>query len=213
MQFYCNFIAIFFSHIELQLKLWMVGEAKSMMASLTNIRGNTCKFDPKQRETSKSEILSPCTLSFNISSQNPEHMKIQCNMSDLCLNVSPRSIQIIMKSANTFMESMQENDISDLNNEASSIDEDFNDIWKAKRYDFKKFWFLKQSEDVPEGTEATEQNTLSSANTYKSEMDQQAILMINNVIIKIESADVGHLPLLRLESSISLNIQDFYSKR
>ena len=75
----------------------MVGEAKSMMASLTNIRGNTCKFDPKQRETSKSEILSPCTLSFNISSQNPEHMKIQCNMSDLCLNVSPRSIQIIMK--------------------------------------------------------------------------------------------------------------------
>ena len=184
-----------------------------MMASLTNIRGNTCKFDPKQRETSKSEILSPCTLSFNISSQNPEHMKIQCNMSDLCLNVSPRSIQIIMKSANTFMESMQENDISDLNNEASSIDEDFNDIWKAKRYDFKKFWFLKQSEDVPEGTEATEQNTLSSANTYKSEMDQQAILMINNVIIKIESADVGHLPLLRLESSISLNIQDFYSKR
>ena len=62
------------------------------------------------------------------------------------------------------------------------------------------------------GTEATEQNTLSSATT-KSEMDQQAILMINNVIIKIESADVGHLPLLRLESSISLNIQDFYSKR
>ena len=109
------------------------------------------------------------------------------------------------------MESMQENDISDLN-EGSSIDEDLNDIWKPKRYDSKKFWFLKQSEDVPEGTEATEQNTLSSATT-KSEMDQQAILMINNVIIKIESADVGHLPLLRLESSVSLNVQDFYSKR
>ena len=76
------------------------------------------------------------------------------------------------------MESMQENDISDLN-EGSSIDEDLNDIWKPKRYDSKKFWFLKQSEDVPEGT--YKKNTKKIENIFKLIIFTQVLKPLNRI--------------------------------
>ena len=156
-----------------------------------------------------SSILSPCTLSFFLS-HNPDQQtrRIQCNMSDLCLNVTPRSIQIIYKSVMAFMQSGQ-NDFSE--NDKSEAENDFNELWIPKSYQDREFWFLKDdtSDEVNAAKEALE--TLSSTTTT-SKMDEQAVFMINNLVVKIESG-IGNIPLLLMESSISMNVKDWSSKR
>ena len=129
-------------------------------------------------------------------------------MSDLCLNVTPRSIQIIYKSVMAFMQSGQ-NDFSE--NDKSEAENDFNELWIPKSYQDREFWFLKDdtSDEVNAAKEALE--TLSSTTTT-AKMDEQAVFMINNLVVKIESG-IGNIPLLLMESSISMNVKDWSSKR
>lgn len=76
-------------------------------------------------------FFSTFQVSFTFS-QNDEHgVKVQCNMSDLCLNVSPRSITIIQNSVTAFLDSM--NDERDLSDSAiTESEEDYGDLWLPK---------------------------------------------------------------------------------
>ena len=78
----------------------------SLIASLANIRCHTCRFAPSQREATLAPILKPCTLSFTVSRNEGHGTRVNCNMSDLCLNVSPHSIAVIQKSVQAFLDSM-----------------------------------------------------------------------------------------------------------
>ena len=69
--------------------MYAQGETISLMASLANIRCHTCRYAPALREASMAPILKPCTLSFTVSRNEGHGTRVNCNMSDLCLNVSP----------------------------------------------------------------------------------------------------------------------------
>ena len=130
---------------EIQFKYLAVpkDESMSMMASLQNIRCHTCRFNPQFRESTMAQILQPCTLSFSISQTDGHGMRGQCNMSDLCLNVSPRSMQIIQNSVQAFIDSMGNEEASET--VITEHDEDYSDLWVTKAYDASKLWFLKVS--------------------------------------------------------------------
>lgn len=117
---------------ELQFKFWSAPKdnAMSMMASLSNIRCHTCRFNPKFREETMAQILQPCTLSFTISQNDDHGVRVQCNVSDLCLNVSPRSMEIIQNSVEAFIESMTAQDPSET--ATSENDEDYSNLWLPK---------------------------------------------------------------------------------
>jgi hypothetical protein len=117
---------------ELQFKYLAVPQtgAMSIMASLTNIRCHTCRFNSMHREETMAQILQPCTLSFTISQNDDHGVRVQCNMSDLCLNVSPRSIQIIQNSVQAFIDSMGVEDPSET--AITDNDDDFSALWLPK---------------------------------------------------------------------------------
>ena len=77
----------------------------SMLASLTEICCHTCRFNPEERADTMAQILSPCTLSFSVSDQNTGvgGMRVNVNISDMVLNVSPYSLDIVTKSVQTFL--------------------------------------------------------------------------------------------------------------
>ena len=75
-------------------------------------------------------ILQPCTVSFTFSQNDDHGVKVQCNMSDLCLNVSPRSIQIIQNSVQAFFDSMNEEESSET--QVTDSEEDYLDLWRPK---------------------------------------------------------------------------------
>ena len=75
-------------------------------------------------------ILQPCTVSLTFSQNDDHGVKVQCNMSDLCLNVSPRSIQIIQNSVQAFFESMNEEETSET--QITDSEEDYLDLWRPK---------------------------------------------------------------------------------
>ncbi len=197
---------------ELQFKYHAVpkDDNMSMMASLTNIRCHTCRFNPQFREETMAQILQPCTLSFSISQQGGHGMRVQCNMTDLCMNVSPRSMQIIQNSVQAFIDSMGTEDVSET--AITDHDEDHSQLWVTKPYDASKLWFLK-GDDAPEAVEAID--TLSNSTlTSAASGDEQAFININNLVIKVESG-IGNntIPLLLLESSVNCSFRDWSSKR
>ena len=81
------------------------------------------------------EILSPCTVSLSWSENEDHGLRIQCNISNLCLNVTTRSIQIILDSWNELMASMEHNSKNAQDLTASSISEnekDYSRIWEPE---------------------------------------------------------------------------------
>ncbi len=99
---------------KLQFHLLTSGQGNmDMMASLTNVRCHTCRFNPKYREETLAQILQPCTLSFNIGQTESRGLRINANISDLCLNISPHGIITVQKSVQAFLDSMAVSNKSD----------------------------------------------------------------------------------------------------
>ena len=117
---------------EVQLQYWHVPKdgATSIRSTMDKIRCHTCRFNPKSREETMASILQPCTLSFTYDLVEETGLKINLNMSDLCLNVSPRSIQIIQNSVQAFFESLSEEENSE--SALTESEEDFKDLWLPK---------------------------------------------------------------------------------
>ena len=88
---------------------------------------------------------------------------------------------------------------------------DYNELWIPKNYHDREFWFLKDDTNDEANNAKDALETLSSATTT-TKMDEQAVFMINNLVVKIESG-IGNIPLLLMESSISMNVKDWSSKR
>ena len=176
-----------------------------MIASLNNVRCHTCRFNPDHREETLAQILQPCTLSFTVSQNEGHGMRVNANISDLCLNVSPHSIFIIQNSVQAFIESMGTQE----NAKKNSIDkgDEYEDLWATKRFENEEFWFLKP-EETKEAIDVV--NSLNSNAAILQ--DQQAILRINNLVIKIESG-LGNntIPLLLLESTFECDLKNWAS--
>ena len=104
------------------------------MATLLNIRCHTCQFNPQYRDQTMAEILSPCTASLCWSENEDHGLKIQCNIPNLCLNVTTRSIQIILDSWNELMASMEHNRAAqDLTTSSISENEkDYSKLWEPE---------------------------------------------------------------------------------
>ena len=196
---------------ELQFKMWMQGETMSLIASLANIRCHTCRFAPSQREATMAQILKPCTLSFTVSRNEGHGTRVNCNMSDLCLNVSPHSIAVIQKSVQAFFDSMAIKEAMAQAEEerGSEADGDLSALWDAKPFKEDDFWFLRPDESL-EAIDAL--NTLSSAQSQIA--DEQAIVNINNLVVCVESG-VGNntIPLILLESSFNCDVRNWSSSR
>ena len=88
--------------------------------------------------------------------------------------------------------------------------EDHSGLWKTSRFDDEDFWFLRPDADTVEAVE--DMNTLSSQLGVAE--DQQAIININNLVVKIESG-VGNntIPLLLLESTFNCDVRNWSGPR
>ncbi|TRY69082.1 hypothetical protein TCAL_09656 [Tigriopus californicus] len=192
---------------ELQFKFWSTSDSMSMMAALSNIRCHTCRFNPDLREETMAQILKPCTLSFTISKNEGHGMRVNVNMSDLCLNVSPYSIIIIQNSVQAFIDSMGQKERMEKKDVAKT--EDLTELWRTKPFEHENFWFLKpdQAQDALELS-----SSISSGQGVF--LDEQAILNINNLVIKVESgAGNNTIPLVLLESSFNCDIKNWSSSK
>ena len=197
---------------EVQFKMWMQGENMSLIASLGNIRCHTCRFAPSQREATLAQILKPCTLSFTVSRNEGHGTRVNCNMSDLCLNVSPHSIAVIQKSVQAFLDSMAIKEAmaqAEAERGSEAGGGDLSALWDAKPFKEDDFWFLRPDESL-EAIDAL--NTLSSVQSQIA--DEQAIININNLVVCVESG-VGNntIPLILLESSFNCDVRNWSTSR
>ena len=120
------------TEIQLKYENLPYQKSSSLIMTLASIRCHTCRFHPQFREETMAQILQPCTLSLNFSHNEDFGTSIQFNMSHLYLNVSPRSIQIIVNSVQALIESLSVDKDLDLDKSISENDEDFRHLWTPK---------------------------------------------------------------------------------
>ena len=209
---------------ELQFKFWSssLDASQSMMASLCNFRCHTCRFNPKNREQTLAQILQPTTVSFTLSKNSGHGMRINLNLSDFCLNVSPHSISVITRALSAFVESMSkpsreatlDNRTGGTGRRMTAVDIDHTDLWKIRRYEYDEFWYLKPDETSVEALEDMTSYDFTSPRSRQPDEDEQAIIKIGNLVVKIESG-LGNntIPLLLMESSLSCDARNWSSGR
>lgn len=87
--------------------------------------------------------------------------------------------------------------------------DDYSQLWSTKRFDPEQFWFLKADEAL----EAVEHSTKQLHNPSVVK-DEQMMLKVNHIVIKIESG-VGNntIPLLLIESNLDIDARNWSSPR
>ena len=163
------------------------------------------------REDSLAEILRPCSIVVQLAKEATKGTELSCNLSDLCLNVSPHSIAIIRNSVEAFIASMAAKETAEAG--ALAIEEGVNltDLWTAKETLEEDHWFLKPEEsldalDTIPAMQQQQTHSLGSSHGSTAPVNEHAIIKISNLVVKIESG-VGHntVPLLLLDTLLSLD--------
>ena len=202
--------------------------AMSLISSMRDLTCHICKFKQNERDQSMVQILKPCDLSLSYSQPNGVFgsTRVNSNISDLCLNVSPRGLKIISKSIDALVQSMHDSNepIDALSQQGSNNairneiedSEDYGDLWHTLPFLNSEFWFLPdESNQNAIGLEATENGTLDTLSSkFHGDCDEQAIINIHTLVIQIEAGyGKSTIPLLLLESSFNCDIRNWSSSR
>ncbi|XP_034479091.1 vacuolar protein sorting-associated protein 13 isoform X2 [Drosophila innubila] len=119
-----------------------------------------CSFLPERRESTRHYILHPCVISLQGSTPEEEGMHISLKLSDIIINVSPATIELLNKA----MMSITMGTADKAAIEKASAD--YSKIWYSKPFNSQTYWFTKvesgtdamilDCEDIPMGRHKTE---------------------------------------------------------
>jgi len=159
-----------------QLNMNIVQQQEKLTFNMTldDLRGHTCKFDPKDREQTLAQILKPTNMAMHFSQDTESRRtRIDMNFSSLVLNVSPASIMILLQSYNTFMLNFQALP-EDLEEEVKVEKSDEN-LWKTADIVDDEMWYLKPDEALDLMQHA---DTMSLASTVSNLGDEHLMFKV-----------------------------------
>lgn len=159
-----------------QLNMNIVQQQEKLTFNMTldDLRGHTCKFDPKDREQTLAQILKPTNMAMHFSQDTESRRtRIDMNFSSLVLNVSPASIMILLQSYNTLMLNFQALP-EDLEEEAK-VEESNENLWRTADIVDDEMWYLKPDEALDLMQHA---DTMSLASTVSNLGDEHLMFKV-----------------------------------
>lgn len=125
--------------------------------------------------------------------------KIDINMTDLVLNISPATIRTITG----ITAAMGQAEKADVDQDAPIT---LGDLWKMQKLEECDLWYLRSGmEDVAEATE-----TSSPDLALLEPRGEQLLFRINNILLKIEAGvETRTVPMLTLESSFTAEVREW----
>lgn len=156
-----------------------------------------CAFMPERRQATRHYILHPCMISLQGSTPEEEGMHISIKLSDIIINISPATIELLNKAMIS---------ISSGNAEKAAIEKnssDYTDIWYPKSFYPKAYWFTKVEE-------ADEALNLDYEGIPMRSKTEKCVIEVPSITIVIESG-VGYYtkPLISLDTRMTAVFNDW----
>jgi len=152
-----------------------------------------CSFLPERRESTRHYILHPCVISLQGSTPEEEGMHISLKLSDIIINVSPATIELLNKAMMSITMGTAEK---------AAIDKavaDHTKMWYPKPFNSNTYWFTK----VESGTDALSLD-YNKSNKLTKHKTEKCVIEVPSITVVIESG-VGYYtkPLISLDTRMT----------
>ncbi|XP_017018537.1 intermembrane lipid transfer protein Vps13 [Drosophila kikkawai] len=181
---------IFNAHAHLNFR--SINEKQIINGQIDALKMYMCAFLPERREITRHYILHPCVISLQGSTPEEEGMHISLKLSDIIINVSPATIELLNKA----MVSLTSGKV--VNQAVAEDARNHSNLWKQHRFQSRNYWFTR----VDKGVEALEyEATTAAAPVAKAE---KCVIEMPSITLVIESG-VGYYtkPLISLDTRIT----------
>ncbi|KMY92020.1 vacuolar protein sorting-associated protein 13 [Drosophila simulans] len=153
-----------------------------------------CAFLPERREMTRHYILHPCVISLQGSTPEEEGMHISLKLSDIIINVSPATIELLNKAMLS---------VSSATMTKCAIAEEsrnYSNLWQQRHFHSRSYWFTK----VEQGVDALEAEQRSVTTDNEKQKTEKCVIEIPSITLVIESG-VGYYtkPLISLDTRIT----------
>ena len=92
---------------------------------------------PERRESTKHYIIHPCVISLQGSTPEEEGLHISLQLSEVIINISPATIELINKAMNTLKGQTSESQI------AMEEEKNYSTLWNPAIFKDNEFWYIK----------------------------------------------------------------------
>lgn len=157
-----------------------------------------CAFLPERREATRHYILHPCEISLQGSTPEEEGMHISLKLSDIIVNVSPATIELLNKA----MVSISTGTMA----KAAIVEEskNYSKNWQPRHLQSRNYWFTR----VEQAEEAVEEETIEPQQSHSSAVahgkTEKCVIEVPSITLVIESG-VGYYtrPLISLDVRVT----------
>ncbi|XP_037949404.1 vacuolar protein sorting-associated protein 13 [Teleopsis dalmanni] len=192
-----NTSAIIFN-MEANLNYRAIGEKQIINGEIQSLKMYLCSFKPERREATKHYIIHPCVITLQGSTPEHEGLHISLKLSEIIINISPATIELINKALKTLQTDNAEKN-------ALKIEKpDYTDIWEQKPFKKKNYWFFKPDTAV-EALEITE-------NEIRIPKTEKCVVEVPCITIVLEMG-IGYYttPLISLDMRLQAVVSDWSS--
>ncbi|EDW46783.1 GM20965, partial [Drosophila sechellia] len=149
---------------------------------------------PKRREMTRHYILHPCVISLQGSTPEEEGMHISLKLSDIIMNVSPATIELLNKA----MLSVSSGTMTKC--AIAEESRNYSNLWQQRHFHSRSYWFTK----VEQGVDALEAEQISVTTDNEKQKTEKCVIEIPSITLVIESG-VGYYtkPLISLDTRIT----------
>ncbi|XP_017049520.1 vacuolar protein sorting-associated protein 13 [Drosophila ficusphila] len=151
-----------------------------------------CAFLPERREMTRHYILHPCVISLQGSTPEEEGMHISLKLSDIIINVSPATIELLNKAMVSVTSGTTAQAV------IAEESRNYSNLWHPRHFHNRTYWFTRPEKAV----EALEMENISSDSLKQK--TEKCVIEIPSITLVIESG-VGYYtkPLISLDTRIT----------
>ncbi|XP_030555732.1 vacuolar protein sorting-associated protein 13 [Drosophila novamexicana] len=169
-----------------------IGDKQLINGQIDGLKIYMCSFLPERRELTRHYILHPAVISLQGSTPEEEGMHISLKLSDIIINISPATIELLNKA----MVSISSGAAKKAAIEKDAVD--YSKMWYPKSFHSKTYWFTK----VEQATEAIE---LDPPGDFRGrQKTEKCVIEVPSITIVIESG-MGYYtkPLISLDTRMT----------
>lgn len=174
-----------------------INDKQIINGQIDGLKMYLCAFLPERRHATRHYILHPCMISLQGSTPEEEGLHISLKLSDIIINISPATIELLNKALNS---------ISTGSAEKAAIEKssfDHSKIWYPKPFKPKSYWFTKVED-------ADEALNLDYAGIHMKNKTEKCVIEVPSITVVIESG-VGYYtkPLISLDTRMTAVFNDW----
>ncbi|XP_036331860.1 vacuolar protein sorting-associated protein 13 [Rhagoletis pomonella] len=193
--------AIIFN-VQAQLNYRAIGEKQIINGQIDSLKMYMCSFMPERREATRHYILHPCMISLQGSTPEEEGLHVSLKLSEIMLNVSPATIELLNKAMRTISADNAQTQTN------QRLETDYSHLWAEETFQDRRYWFLKADRAV-DALEYIDSQILEVPQKQKTE---RCIVEVPNITIVIETG-IGYYtkPLIALDTRLNAVVSDWSS--